>query len=141
MGDQQVLERGHALEKPDVLEGPGDPRLAGDLVVGHPLEQKEFAIRRRRMPAARAGDGGDVLVRRDAVTGKGKAPLGRLVEAGDAIEDGRLARAVRADERGDVSPSNRKLKAFTATRPPNRIVRFSTASRGPVSQFISRVPL
>src|SRR5579863_4017807 len=34
-----------------------------------------------------------------------------------------------------------KLKAFTATRPPNRIVRFSTASSGPVSQFILPVSL
>jgi hypothetical protein len=30
---------------------------------------------------------------------------------------------------------------LTAMRPPNRIVRFSTASNGPVSQFISRAPL
>ena len=83
MGDEEVLERGHALKKPDVLEGAGDARLASDLMVGHPLEQKEFAIRRRRMSAARSGDGGDVVGRRDAVAGKGEAPLGRLVEAGD----------------------------------------------------------
>ena len=30
---------------------------------------------------------------------------------------------------------------FTATRPPNRMVRFSTARRGLLSQFISRAPL
>ena len=93
MSDQQVLERGHALEKPDVLEGAGDPRFAGDLVVGHPLKQKEFAVRGRRMSAARAGDGGDVVRRRDAVAGKRESPLGRLVEAGDAIEDRGLAGA------------------------------------------------
>ena len=78
---------------------------------------------------------------RNAITGKGEAPLGRLVEASHAIEDRRLACAVRADERGDVSPSDRKAEGVTATRPPNRIVRFSTASSGPGSQFINRVPL
>ncbi len=30
-------------------------------------------------------------------------PFGRLVEAGDAVEDGGLARAVRADQRCDVA--------------------------------------
>ena len=35
-------------KQPDVLEGARDARLAGDLVVGHALEQKEFAVRRRR---------------------------------------------------------------------------------------------
>ena len=35
-------------------------------------------------------------------------PLGRLVEAGDAVEDGRLAGAVGADERGDVAAADRE---------------------------------
>ena len=137
MGDQQVLERGHALEQPDVLEGAGDPRLAGDLVVGHPLEQKEFAVRRRRMSAARTGDGGDVLGRRDAVAGKRKAPLGRLVEAGDAIEDRRLARAVRADERGDVSPSDRKAEGVhgdEAAEPHRKVFDGEQRAGQPVHQ-------
>ena len=110
VGDEQVLEHRHALEQPDVLEGARDAGLAGDLVVGHALEQKELAVRRRRVPAARTGDGRDVLRRRDAVAGEREPPLGRLVEAGDAIEDGRLAGAVRADQRGDVAASDRKAE-------------------------------
>jgi hypothetical protein len=34
-----------------------------------------------------------------------------------------------------------KLKALTATRPPNRMVRFSTASSVLFTQFINRAPL
>ena len=61
MRDQQVLERGHALEKPDVLEGARDPRLAGDLVVGIRSSRKSspFAVVACR-PLERV-TGGDVV--------------------------------------------------------------------------------
>ena len=55
--------------------------LAAMLVVGHALEQELGAAR---------------LAQRDPA-------LARLVEAGDAVEDGGLAGAVRADQRGDVA--------------------------------------
>ncbi len=45
-------------------------------------------------------DGGDALAR------QGQTSLGRLVEAGHAIEHRRLARAVRADQRGDVAAAD-----------------------------------
>src|SRR3974377_915900 len=34
---------------------------------------------------------------------QGKPPFARLVKSGDAVEDGRLACAVRADQRGDLA--------------------------------------
>ncbi len=141
MGDQQVLERGHALEQPDVLEGARDPRLAGDFVIGHALEQKEFAIHRRRVASARTGDGRDVLGCCDAVAGKGESPLGRLVKAGDAIEDSRLARAVRADERGNVSPSDRKAEGVHRDEAAEPHCEVFDGEQAQVSQFISGVPL
>ena len=53
--------------------------------------------------AAGVGRGLDRLLGHDAVAGEREAPFGRLVEAGDAVEDRRLAGAVRADQRGDVA--------------------------------------
>ena len=109
--DQQVFEHRHALEQPDVLEGAGDARLAGDLMVGHALEQEELAVRASsRCAAARAGRGRDVLGRGDAVARQREPSLGRLVEAGDAVEDGRLAGAVRTDQRGDVAAPDREAE-------------------------------
>ena len=70
MSDQQVFERRHALEQPDVLESARHPRLAGDFVVGHALQQKKFTVGGRRVAAARARDGRDVLRRGDAVARK-----------------------------------------------------------------------
>ena len=79
--DHQVLEHRQAAEEPDVLERARDLRLGGDAVVGHALEQELGAAR---------------LAQRDPA-------LARLVEAGDAVEDGGLAGAVRADQPGDVA--------------------------------------
>ena len=75
--DQQVLEHGHAGKQADVLEGAGHPRLLADLVAQHALEQ--------------------ILL----VAAQGEPADRRLVEAGDAVEDRGLARAVGADDRGD----------------------------------------
>src|SRR3954447_26658692 len=79
--DEEVLEHGHAREQPDVLEGAGHPRLPGDAVAGQAFEEESRAV---------------LLVERDH-------SLGRLVEAGDAVENGGLAGAVRADDGGDVA--------------------------------------
>ena len=77
-----------------------------DLVAGHALEQIELA---RVGLACRPGERVSASTSAAAATpcaGERKAPLGRLVEAGDAIEDRRLARAVRADQRGDVAAAD-----------------------------------
>src|SRR4051812_18431956 len=81
LGDKQVLEHRHAGEQADVLEGASDLRLPGDAVAGEPLEEVRRAVR---------------VTQRDHA-------LGRLVEAGDAVEDRGLAGAVRPDESGDVA--------------------------------------
>ena len=129
--DQQVFQHGHAGKQADVLEGAGDARLLRDQIVRHALEQEERAVAARRCCACRcrsasrvaSQSGGVAVAQRDAA-------LARLVEAGDAVEHGGLAGAVRADQRGDVAaaaPS--KDRSSTATRPPKRMVRCSTRSR------------
>ena len=79
--DEEVLEHGHAGEQADVLEGAGDPRLPGDPVTRQALQKVGRAV---RLP-------------------QGDHALGRLVEAGDAVEDGGLSSAVRPDQGGDVA--------------------------------------
>ena len=81
LGDEQVFEHRHAREQADILEGSGDARATIDVMVGQPLQQVGRAV-----PMA-----------------AGQHALGRLVEARETIEDGRLAGAVRADQRGDVA--------------------------------------
>ena len=104
MGDHQVFQHRHALEQPDVLERARDFGAPGDLVAGHALEQIELvAPSADRVFARRARQRLDLVGRRGAVAGEREAPFGRLVEAGDAVEDGGLAGAVRADQRGDVA--------------------------------------
>ncbi len=78
---QQVFENRHAGEQADVLERARDLGLPVDAEAGQPLQQQLRAVG---------------LAQRDHA-------LGRLVEAGDAVEDRGLAGAVRADERGDVA--------------------------------------
>ena len=61
---------------------------------------------------------------------EGQPADGRLVEAGQAVEDGGLAGAVRADDRGDLALARSKDRSLMATRPPKRMVRCSTSSSG-----------
>ncbi|MNI30652.1 hypothetical protein D3C73_845050 [compost metagenome] len=70
LGDQEVLDRGHVLEQPHVLEGTHHA-LEGDLVAGQAFDR--------------------LAVQQDAAAA-------RLVEAGQAVEHGGLAGAVRADQ-------------------------------------------
>ena len=69
-GHQDVVERAHAAEELDVLEGARDTE-AGDLI------------------------GAEL---RDVAVAKADGATRRAVEAGDAVEDGGLARAVGADQ-------------------------------------------
>ena len=71
--DEDVLERGHVLEEPDVLERAAHAALRD---------------RMRRLA-------GDVLAREDDLPRRG------LVDAGEHVEERRLPRAVRADEADD----------------------------------------
>jgi len=60
--------------------------------------------------AARAGDGGDVVWRDNAVAGEREPPFGRFVEARHAVEDGRLAGAVGADQCRDIAAAGQKTE-------------------------------
>ena len=77
----QVFQRGHAGKQPDVLEGARDLRLLGDPEIVQPFELDVAAVIMRQPHRA----------------------AGRLVEAGDAVEHGGLAGAVRPDQRGDLA--------------------------------------
>src|SRR5262249_56002460 len=74
-GHQEIVERAHVPEELHVLEGARDAE-AGDLV-------------RAKM--------------REIAVAKSDGPAHRPVEAGDAVEDRRLARAVGADQPVDLT--------------------------------------
>ena len=100
--DHQVLQHRHAGKQADVLERARHPRLLSHQVVGHAFEQEQRSAGAfEAAPAAISQAvefvpyGGITELQRDA-------SLGRLVKAGDAIEHGGLAGAVRPDQRRDV---------------------------------------
>ena len=63
---------------------------------------------------------------------------GRLVDAGDHIEDGGLARAVRADEPDEFALADRAAtRSLTAFRPPNCTVHVVESSSGALMPFFS----
>ena len=88
LGDQKVFQHGHAGEQPDVLERAGDLRLRRDLEVRHAFQQELASV----------------------LAAHGDHARGRLVEAGDAVEHGRLAGAVGADQGGDLAALCRKVE-------------------------------
>ena len=101
LGDQQILQHGHAGKQPDVLERAGDARLLRDQKIGHALEQKKRAVGSHHAALAAVGQGIERVPHRGIAALQRDAALGRLVEAGDAVEHGGLAGAVRPDQRGD----------------------------------------
>jgi hypothetical protein len=80
---EKVLQNRQPGEQADVLEGAGYLRDFGDLEVPKPLEKIGLAV---------------LLL-------QGDHAHGRLIEAGDAVEDGGLARPVGADQGGDFAPA------------------------------------
>ena len=84
----QVLQRGHAGEQADVLEGARHARELCDAEVEQPLQQVGFAVGMFEPHHAGA----------------------RRVEAGDAVEHGGLAGAVRPDQRGDLAALRREAQ-------------------------------
>src|SRR5260221_10038888 len=79
--DDEGLQHPHAGEEPHIMEGARHPRLARDAEAIHTLNQ-ELALG----PIER------------------EPPDARAVEAGEAVEHGGLASAVRADDGGDLAP-------------------------------------
>ena len=80
-----------------------------------------------------AGDaaGGDAVgtVTDDRFAGESDPASGWPVDAGDQIEDGRFAGAVRADEADEFPSSTEKEKSEMQRRPPNCIVTLRVAAR------------
>jgi hypothetical protein len=99
--EHHVLEDGHLLEFPGDLEGPDEPPV-GDLI--------RF-------------ESGDVLpVEVD------RAVVG-FVDAGDAVEHRRLARAVRADQPGEPAGLDREARPVDRDDPPETLVEVLDAQR------------
>ena len=111
LGDQQILEHRHAREQPDVLERAGDPRAAGDEIVRHALEQEQRAVAARQAARVAKGQRIEIVPYGGVAMGERDPPFARLVEAGDAVEHGGLAGAVRPDQRGDVAAPDGERQA------------------------------
>ena len=103
LGDQQIFQHRHALEQADILEGARDARLLRHQIVGHALEQEQHAVAARRRCVAAVGQGAELVPYARVAVSQRDAAFGRLVEAGNAVEHGGLAGAVRADQRGDLA--------------------------------------
>ncbi len=94
--DQQVLQHRHAGKQAYVLEGAGHLGVGGDPEIRHALEQVIAPV---------------LPVDRDHAHG-------RLVKAGQAIEDGGLASAVRADQRGDLAAPGGEAQIVDGDKAP-----------------------
>ena len=105
---QQVFEHGHAGEQADVLEGAGHAGGASDLEALHAFEKEKRAARRLAPLPAASGEPGQRLEGGLRPVRQRDAAFGWLIEAGDAVEDGGLARAVRADDGGDLAAARGK---------------------------------
>src|SRR6266540_77787 len=88
-GNEDVLERSHVVEEADVLKGPRH------------AERRDF-VRRQ------TGDRPAVEV---------DAARGRLVHAGEDVEEGRLAGAVRPDEADDLSARDDEVDVVDGDQP------------------------
>ena len=97
----------------DAIEaGPEGPRQRDVLVDG------QLAVQRRRLrDVAESRDrAAAVAPRVDAVDGQ--VALGRPLEADPRLEERRLARAVRPDERGDAAIRDREVDVAERPAPP-----------------------
>ena len=126
--DQQVFEHRHAGKQPNVLKGARDPRVLRDEKVGHALEQIS-ALPTGQAALAAVGELFEPVPSPFAMPKREQA-FGRFVEAGNAVEDGGLAGAIRTDQCGDIAAAAVNDRSSTAMRPPNRMVRWSTRSIG-----------
>ena len=108
LGDKQIFEHGHPSEKADVLEGAGDARGSRDLEASHALQKENRAPSGCGPLFSSGGDAGQNFKRRAAPMSERNAALGRLIKPRDAVEDRGLARAVRANDRGDVATLRRE---------------------------------
>jgi hypothetical protein len=102
-----VLALGQAREEPvDAVEVLPDPAPVAALEGAHLEVLQHRHVREEAAPLGRLRDPhADDLVRRaarDVLALEGDRPLPRLVEAVDRAQRGRLARAVRADQRHDL---------------------------------------
>ena len=103
-GERHVLQDGHALEQVEELED--DP----DVLAAHPGQLV-------------LGLAGDLLV------GEHDRALVGLVEAGDEVEQGRLAAARRAHDRDELAPVH--LEVGTSQRAHGSVLRLEGAPHAP----------
>ena len=127
LGDDQIFQHGHAREQANILERTGDPGMGRDLVVRHALEQVDGARGGPSRSLPRDGERLDIASGRRVAERQQDASAARLVEARQAVEDRRLARAVGADDRGDLAA--RRHEGRDRRPPPARQSACSDARR------------
>src|SRR5271166_2495569 len=117
LSHEQVFENRHPGEEPNVLEGTGHARRSRYLEAGHSLQEKDRAIGRGAPLFSLEGDVGQSVKCRAASMYERDASLAGLVEPRNAVEDRGLARAVRADDGGDVAAPRREGEAVNSDEP------------------------
>ncbi len=110
IADQHVLERRHLVEEADVLERPADAEL-GDPCGG---------CRSTSVPSKTIDAGG------------------RHVDAGEHVEEGRLAGAVRADQANDRPARDREVDVVHRDEAAELLAHLVATSRLSVTVAISR---
>src|SRR5690606_39182191 len=124
-----------------VLEGTRHLGMPGDFEVRHALEQEHGPLRAARPGSVTGSDGVDRLLLASGSVPHDDAPLGRLVEAGDAVEDGGLACAIRPDQRGDVTAADIEGKVVDgdeAAEPHGEMLDAEHRIPVPVGEFAVR---
>ena len=117
LGHQQIFQHRHARKQADVLECAGDARLLRHQIVRHALEQKQRAIGPHDAALAAVGQSFERIPQRWVAMLQREPALGRLVKAGDAVEHGGLAGAVRPDQRGDGAALHLEGKIIDGDEP------------------------
>src|SRR5690606_19948444 len=110
----------------------------GNFMIRHALEQ-EYALITFLLPAlAACSHLPDELVLLARPVTHGEASLGRFVETGDAVEDGRLARSIRTDKgryvaspyrKGEIAHSHQTAEAHGEVLDRENRVRFPIQDR------------
>ena len=100
--DQHILESGHVAEETDILEGPSQPQRSGAI----------------------GTQAADLLAIEQHLTRR------RSVKAGDHVEKGRLASAVRADQTGDRAFLDIEVESAHRGQAAKMLADFSSFQQG-----------
>ena len=103
LGNEEVFQNTHAAEKANVLKGARNPRRRRDPEIGHAFQEIDAAVPALLILATGLRQRFHLVVAARRAAIEDDSSLGGPIEAGDAVEDRRLAGAIRADQGGDVA--------------------------------------